>query len=454
MTAITLDLEFSIPVYSEICSFCAHFDAHKEGRTCKAFPRGIPDQIWLGQIDHTSPSEGDHGIQFEKRSKGSATKGGPGSGYHDHAGRPGEVGGSAPDGTAAPAPASKKKIKPNKIAKEYFDRDTLDLLANSIDTPVERLQYLMSGPMPLDDVDAWNSLIDSGYFSADDIIKNALNKKAGLAFMSGEWGRLHGIDPELLPDSERLKNPASQPLAISMDDAENMRQDFLETAKKEHNPALVVTPSGYVVTDRKHAGNLFKRVYGGEDAQTRLDGSGNPITVRHERSAKLFLDGFLAGWPTDEQGDPVSYKVSLDPTRWRACYSANDKSLQMTRNNTFDEYIHELGHGLEQDGKLRDGRPVWEITKALLAKRSKGKKLRKLSELDANGIGGYDPSELAYDGAFSVSAYAGKSYNDKNTTEVFTMGLQLIAQNALKLAQDDPELFNTTVFIAKNMRRP
>ena len=34
---------------------------------------------------------------------GFVMKGGPGSGYHDHAGRPGEVGGSAPDDTAAPA---------------------------------------------------------------------------------------------------------------------------------------------------------------------------------------------------------------------------------------------------------------------------------------------------------------------------------------------------------------
>lgn len=32
---------------------------------CKAFPRGIPDDITEGRFDHTNPRRGDHGIQFE-----------------------------------------------------------------------------------------------------------------------------------------------------------------------------------------------------------------------------------------------------------------------------------------------------------------------------------------------------------------------------------------------------
>lgn len=32
---------------------------------CKAFPKGIPEEIAFGDNPHTKPVEGDHGIQFE-----------------------------------------------------------------------------------------------------------------------------------------------------------------------------------------------------------------------------------------------------------------------------------------------------------------------------------------------------------------------------------------------------
>lgn len=45
------------------CYFCKH---HLEGKTCKAFPNGIPDVIWTNEVEHTKPYEGDNGIRFEK----------------------------------------------------------------------------------------------------------------------------------------------------------------------------------------------------------------------------------------------------------------------------------------------------------------------------------------------------------------------------------------------------
>lgn len=33
---------------------------------CEAFPGGIPDEIAYGDHRHTTPVEGDHGIQYEK----------------------------------------------------------------------------------------------------------------------------------------------------------------------------------------------------------------------------------------------------------------------------------------------------------------------------------------------------------------------------------------------------
>ena len=37
--------------------------------TCKAFPNGIPDEIAYGDNEHTSPYEGDNGIQYAKKTE-------------------------------------------------------------------------------------------------------------------------------------------------------------------------------------------------------------------------------------------------------------------------------------------------------------------------------------------------------------------------------------------------
>lgn len=65
MTA-TIDKGHDIPVYSKVCSLCTHLDLKSAGRTCKAFPEGIPMDIWLGKNKHTEPFPGDHGIRFQK----------------------------------------------------------------------------------------------------------------------------------------------------------------------------------------------------------------------------------------------------------------------------------------------------------------------------------------------------------------------------------------------------
>jgi len=45
------------------CWSCKHLI---EGTaTCKAFPDGIPDEIWTNEVDHTTPYPGDNNTQFE-----------------------------------------------------------------------------------------------------------------------------------------------------------------------------------------------------------------------------------------------------------------------------------------------------------------------------------------------------------------------------------------------------
>lgn len=57
-------------IFSDVCTHCVHMDhlspvSGKKIPICKAFPKGIPDEIWQGKNDHTKPHPGDNGIQFK-----------------------------------------------------------------------------------------------------------------------------------------------------------------------------------------------------------------------------------------------------------------------------------------------------------------------------------------------------------------------------------------------------
>lgn len=61
---VTLDKDEPKMRYSDICNYCKNL-TDGEARTCRAFPKGIPEAIWVGDNDHTSSYEGDHDILFE-----------------------------------------------------------------------------------------------------------------------------------------------------------------------------------------------------------------------------------------------------------------------------------------------------------------------------------------------------------------------------------------------------
>lgn len=52
------------------CPTCRHMigvDVEAGRYICVAFPDGVPDEIMTGEIDHTQPVDGDHGIRYEPR---------------------------------------------------------------------------------------------------------------------------------------------------------------------------------------------------------------------------------------------------------------------------------------------------------------------------------------------------------------------------------------------------
>lgn len=67
MRDVVLDKGIEIDVFSKVCQPCKHYSRESLDRNCKAFPDGIPMEIWTGKNDHKKPFKGDHGIQFTSR---------------------------------------------------------------------------------------------------------------------------------------------------------------------------------------------------------------------------------------------------------------------------------------------------------------------------------------------------------------------------------------------------
>lgn len=45
------------------CRSCEHY---LFARTCKAFAEWIPEEVWLGEDDHSQPIEGDQGLTYQE----------------------------------------------------------------------------------------------------------------------------------------------------------------------------------------------------------------------------------------------------------------------------------------------------------------------------------------------------------------------------------------------------
>lgn len=65
---IRLDADSHIAIYSPVCALCRHVSQDPMNpRTCAAFPKEIPLEIWNGDNPHAEPYPGDNGIQFAPR---------------------------------------------------------------------------------------------------------------------------------------------------------------------------------------------------------------------------------------------------------------------------------------------------------------------------------------------------------------------------------------------------
>lgn len=65
-TASTKFTSEYVTIHRPLCMDCEYRD--KDMPTlCLAYPKGIPKEILVNEVDHTKPYQGDHGIQFKKK---------------------------------------------------------------------------------------------------------------------------------------------------------------------------------------------------------------------------------------------------------------------------------------------------------------------------------------------------------------------------------------------------
>ena len=49
-----------------VCWTCKNYAQDSPDPVCRAFPDGIPEQIYLGNVPHKKPYPGDNGIRYEE----------------------------------------------------------------------------------------------------------------------------------------------------------------------------------------------------------------------------------------------------------------------------------------------------------------------------------------------------------------------------------------------------
>ncbi len=124
----------------------------------------------------------------------------------------------------------------------------------------------------------------------------------------------------------------------------------------------------------------------------------------------------------------------------RSYYNNTDKTVSMG-NDDPGTVIHELSHWIEYS--------VPEIKKEVVEfynRRTKGEKAVKMR--DATGIKSYRDTEITKVDKW-MRPYMGIVYPDKST-EILSMGLELMYRNPVALAKQDPEMFD---FIYSVVRR-
>lgn len=169
-----------------------------------------------------------------------------------------------------------------------------------------------------------------------------------------------------------------------------------------------------------------------------------PLTAARAQAAANWLEGIVS--------PKALPKINVTSTRGRRSSCGLDGTLKMSKDALLPVYGHEIAHAIEFQNP--------EILRKCIEfydKRTAGEVDVRLSAL--TGERGYKAHEVAKKDHWKErggSHYCGKVYRNSITgkiycTEILTMGVQRLMENAQRFAKEDPDYFDFTVSVLKGL---
>ena len=131
-----------------------------------------------------------------------------------------------------------------------------------------------------------------------------------------------------------------------------------------------------------------------------------------------------------EQGE-VSFSVKALPSGSRAFYRHAERSVYVSPEDDVSIYIHEMIHALDHRNQH-----LLDASHKYLAKRATGHQMEPLTNYNP----GYGMLETTIADHF-ISPYMGRTPEPGGSTEIMTMGVQLMYENPVSFAEQDPDMF-------------
>lgn len=272
------------------------------------------------------------------------------------------------------------------------------------------------------------------------LLKEAKEVRGRLDKMSGDF--ISKFDPSKHKGSAIIK-------AIDDGKPEKYLAKLIKGTKKEidklskTNPPLADILSENKLRELEAASEDFKRFSSEARKLVQVDLPTNlNVEIKDKKNKSRWDEGIQSlSLMVSIPGLTSKVKVKgLPEEDKRSYYNNADKTVSMG-NDDPGTVIHELSHWIEYS--------VPEIKKEVVEfynRRTKGEKAVKMR--DATGIKSYRDTEITKVDKW-MRPYMGIVYPDKST-EILSMGLELMYRNPVALAKQDPEMFD---FIYSVVRR-
>ena len=196
---------------------------------------------------------------------------------------------------------------------------------------------------------------------------------------------------------------------------------------------------------------IVKRVFGDTTGSKIIVKEGGEVKPHHQQSFEA-ATGYLSMFThKDTKIVPLSKVDDTDDGRAYFLGFSNFNGIYMSRFDSVSVFVHEIAHHIEVN---KPG--VSEAMLEFRKRRTEGKPPVKLRDVFPNSsyadseTGNPDDWEKLFPGEAHKAYYVGKEYGNpfpdrKESTEVFSMGCELLHRDPIRFAKTDPEYFDLIV---------